>query len=135
MNLNVEPKDIIDAYSTPIVQQTSFWSKVKEKLGMDSRAFEFSARNSELYTDVGGYSYTHADVIMFFQQLNSEDYIAYIPYGPEIEPSEANQGEFLEELSEELRSFLPKNCIAMRYDLNWESHWCKQEDSTLTATG
>lgn len=35
MNLNVEPKDIIDAYSTPIVQQTSFWSKVKEKLGMD----------------------------------------------------------------------------------------------------
>lgn len=65
MNLNVEPKDIIDAYSTPIVQQTSFWSKVKEKLGMDSRAFEFSARNSELYTDVGGYSYTHADVIMF----------------------------------------------------------------------
>lgn len=65
---------------------------------------------------------------MFFQQLNSEDYIAYIPYGPEIEPSEANQGEFLEELSEELRSFLPKNCIAMRYDLNWESHWCKQED-------
>ena len=128
MNLNVEPKDIIDAYSTPIVQQTSFWSKVKEKLGMDSRAFEFSARNSELYTDVGGYSYTHADVIMFFQQLNSEDYIAYIPYGPEIEPSESNQGEFLEELSEELRSFLPKNCIAMRYDLNWESHWCKQED-------
>lgn len=35
MNLNVELKDIIDAYSTPIVQQTSFWSKVKEKLGMD----------------------------------------------------------------------------------------------------
>lgn len=35
MNLNVEPKDIIDAYSAPIVQQTSFWSKVKEKLGMD----------------------------------------------------------------------------------------------------
>ena len=38
MNLNVEPKDIIDAYSTPIVQQTSFWSKVKEKLGMDWNA-------------------------------------------------------------------------------------------------
>ena len=38
MNLYVEPKDIIDAYSTPIVQQTSFWSKVKEKLGMDWNA-------------------------------------------------------------------------------------------------
>lgn len=128
MNLNIEPKNPIDAYSTPIVQQTAFWSKVKEKLGMDSRAFEFSVRNSDIYTDVGGYSCTRADFILFRQNLNAEDYIAYIPYGPEVEPSESNQGEFLEELSEEMRSFLPKGCIAMRYDLNWESHWCKQED-------
>lgn len=128
MNLNIEPKDPVDAYSTPIVQQTAFWSRLKERLGMDSRAFEFSVRNSELYTDVGGYSYTHADFIMFLQHINAEDYIAYIPYGPEIEPSEDNQGEFLEELSEEMRSFLPKGCVAMRYDLNWESHWCKEDD-------
>lgn len=128
MNLNIEPKDPVDAYSTPIVQQTAFWSRLKERLGVDSRAFEFSVRNSELYTDVGGYSYTHADFIMFLQHINAEDYIAYIPYGPEIEPSEDNQGEFLEELSEEMRSFLPKGCVAMRYDLNWESHWCKEDD-------
>ena len=128
MNLNIEPKDPVDAYSTPIVQQTAFWSRLKERLGMDSRAFEFSVRNSELYTAVGGYSYTHADFIMFLQHINAEDYIAYIPYGPEIEPSEDNQGEFLEELSEEMRSFLPKGCVAMRYDLNWESHWCKEDD-------
>lgn len=31
---------------------------------------------------------------MFFQYLNREDYIAYLPYGPEIEPSEENQGIF-----------------------------------------
>ena len=128
MNLNIEPKDIIDAYCTPIVQQTSFWSKVKQQLGMDSRAFEFSVRNSDLYDDVGGYSYTNADFIMFFHYLNSEDYVAYFPYGPEIEPSEDNQGRFLEELSEDLRSFLPKGCIDMRYDLNWKSHWCRSED-------
>lgn len=47
--------------------------------------------------------YTQADFIMFFQYLNREDYIAYLPYGPEIEPSEENQGIFLEELSESLR--------------------------------
>ena len=29
MQLTVEPKDVSDAYSTPIVQQTSFWSRVK----------------------------------------------------------------------------------------------------------
>lgn len=128
MNIRLEPKEITDAYSTPIVQQTSFWSKVKEQLGMSSCAFDYSMRNSELYTHVGGYTYTQADFIMFFQYLNREDYIAYLPYGPEIEPSEENQGIFLEELSESLRSFLPKHCIALRYDLNWESHWCKADD-------
>lgn len=128
MNLKIEPKDIVDAYSTPIVQQTSFWSKMKEQLGLNSRAFEFSIRNSDIYNNVGGYSHTNADFIMFFQYLNKEDYMAYVPYGPEIEPSKENQGQFLEELSESLRSYLPKHCIALRYDLNWESHWCQAED-------
>lgn len=47
MNLKIKPKEIIDAYSTPIVQQTSFWSKVKERLGMNSCAFEFAVRNND----------------------------------------------------------------------------------------
>lgn len=95
---------------------------------MSSCAFDFSVRNSDFYTHVGGYARTQADFIVFFQYLNHEDYIAYLPYGPEVEPSEENQGVFLEEISESLRSFLPKHCIALRYDLNWESHWCKTDD-------
>lgn len=128
MDFKIEPKEVFDAYSTPIIQQTSFWSKVKERLGMHSCAFEYSVRNSDLYDGVGGFSRTNADFIMFYQYLNREDYVAYVPYGPEIEPSEDRQGEFLEELSEILKSYLPKNCITIRYDLNWESHWCKPED-------
>ena len=128
MNLKIEPKEICDAYGTPIVQQTSFWSRVKERLGMNSCAFDFSVRNSDIYSDVGGFSYTHADFIMYYQYLNREDYVAYIPYGPEIEPSEVHQGAFLEELSEVLKEHLPKHCIALRYDLNWESHWVREED-------
>lgn len=128
MTLEIEPKDIVDVYSTPIIQQTSFWSKVKQQQGIESEAFEFKIRNSDLYCNVGGYSCTQADLLMFFQYLNSQDYIAYLPYGPEVEPSEENQGKFLEELSESLRSYLPKNCIALRYDLNWESHWNKEDD-------
>lgn len=31
-------------------------------------------------------------------------------------------------MSESLKSYLPKNCIAIRYDLNWQSHWCKADD-------
>lgn len=128
MEIQIEPKQIIDAYSTPIVQQTSFWSKVKERLGLVSSAYEFKVRNRDIYKGVGGFSCTNADFILFFQYLNQEDYLAYVPYGPEVEPSENNQGAFLEELSEILKSYLPKNCIALRYDLNWESHWCKEED-------
>lgn len=58
MNIRLNPKEIVDTYSTPIVQQTSFWSKVKEQLGMNSCAFDFSVRNSDLYTHVGGYAQT-----------------------------------------------------------------------------
>lgn len=60
---------------------------------MHSCAFEYSVRNSDLYDGVGGFSRTNADFIMFYQYLNNED---YVPYGPEIEPSEDRQGEFLE---------------------------------------
>lgn len=128
MTLEVNPKEVMDVYTTPIIQQTAFWSRVKQRQGIDSDAFEIKVRNSELYSHVGGYSYTNTDMLLFFQYLNREDYIAYLPYGPEIEPSEENQGRFLEELSESLRSYLPKNCITLRYDLNWESHWSKEED-------
>lgn len=63
---------------------------------MHSCAFEYSVRNSDLYDGVGNFSRTNADFIMFYQHLNNEDYVAYVPYGPEIEPSEDRQGEFLE---------------------------------------
>lgn len=79
MDLKIEPKAVFDAYSTPIVQQTSFWSEVKERLGMHSCAFEYSVRNSDLYDGVGGFSRTNADFIMFYQYLNDEDYVAYVP--------------------------------------------------------
>ena len=59
-------------------------------------ALEYSVRDSDLYDGVGGFSRTNADFIMFYQYLNNEDYVAYVPYGPEIEPSEDRQGEFLE---------------------------------------
>ncbi|NCC18474.1 MAG: peptidoglycan bridge formation glycyltransferase FemA/FemB family protein [Bacteroidia bacterium] len=128
MTLSILKKEIVDLYSTPIIQQTSFWSMVKKNQGVESSAFDFNARNKDLYSNVGGYSYTQADFVMFLRYLNNKDCVAYVPYGPEVEPSEENQGSFLEELSEILRSYLPKDCIAIRYDLNWESHWSKESD-------
>lgn len=123
MHISLEKKSIIDVYDTPIIQQTSFWSQVKKKQGLKSLAFDYKVRNRDLYLNVDGYSCTQADFLMFVQELNANDCVVYVPYGPEVEPSEENQGIFLEELSESLRYYLPKGCIGIRYDLNWASHW------------
>lgn len=133
MTIDISKKEIRDIYSTSIVQQTAFWSQVKAHQGLVSKAFDFKVKNRELYTNVGGFSSTTADFLLFQRSLDSTYSMAYVPYGPEIEPSAENQGGFLEELSEILRSFLPKNCIAIRYDLNWQSHWRNDECSGESA--
>lgn len=128
MRIDVCKKEIRDINDTPIVQQTAFWSEVKTCQGLNTMAFDFKVRNRDIYTQVGGYAYTDADFLVLQQPLNSTQSIAYVPYGPEIEPSEENQGVFLEELSEIIRSYLPRECVAIRYDLNWRSHWCEDDN-------
>jgi lipid II:glycine glycyltransferase (peptidoglycan interpeptide bridge formation enzyme) len=118
-------KDIEELFQTSIVQQTSFWSEVKNRLGTRTLAVNFSSAKQRLYTQVSTDEQFEADLLVVLQPVNNEDYIAYVPYGPEIEPDEEMQGAFLEELSEVLRSHLPLNCIMIRYDLCWESYWAK----------
>lgn len=127
MDIKVIKKNCRDIYSTPIVQQTAFWSEVKTNQGLATKAFDFKVKNRDIYNGVGGYSSTYADLLLVERPLDRDNCIIYAPYGPEIEPSEENQGRFLEELSEVMRSYLPLNCIAIRYDLNWRSHWSDED--------
>ncbi|WP_316822335.1 lipid II:glycine glycyltransferase FemX [Pedobacter gandavensis] len=129
MNIAIDKKDIKEVYETSIVQQTAFWSEVKTQQGLQSKAFDFKVNNEDIFHDALTNSYTHADFLVLLQPLDSEHSIAYVPYGPEIEPNEEYQGKFLEELSENLREHLPEKCILIRYDLAWESHWAKENDS------
>ncbi|MDD4515555.1 peptidoglycan bridge formation glycyltransferase FemA/FemB family protein [Massilibacteroides sp.] len=123
MTIDVEKKEIRAVTLTPIVQQTAFWAEVKANQGIIPCAFDFKVRNDEVFVDKKKKASTNADFLILQQPLNDDYSIAYVPYGPELEPSEELQGEFLEELSETVRSFLPKNCIGVRYDLAWQSHW------------
>lgn len=118
-------KGVDGLYQTPIVQQTAFWSHVKNQLGASTVAVNFKSKRKRLFLDAASDDYIHSDVLVILQQINRHDCIAYVPYGPEIEPDEEIQGRFLEEMSESLRSFLPLNCILIRYDLCWESYWAK----------
>lgn len=125
---NVHKKEVEELYATPILQQTAFWSAVKKRLGTNSIAINFNSRKSALYGVSDDRSSLYSDVLIVLQQINRYYSVAYVPYGPELEPSDEFQGMFLEELSESLRSFLPKNCILIRYDLCWESWWAKDKD-------
>ena len=128
MLTNVCLKETEELYATPILQQTAFWSEVKTSLGANTLAVNFTSQRPDLFPKLGDQSYIKSDLLVVLQQINQNHSIAYVPYGPEIEPSDEFQGLFLEELSECLRSVLPTNCILIRYDLCWQSYWAGEKD-------
>ncbi len=131
MIYNVDKKSIRQVFPTSIVQQTAFWSEVKREQGVISAAFNFYANprffHSEASKPLENPSYIRGDILVLLQQLDREYCMAYVPYGPELEPLEEYRGPFLESLSESLRTFLPPTCIAIRYDLSWSSPWAHDE--------
>lgn len=128
MITDVHHKDPEDLYLTPIVQQTSFWHNVKKQMGVNSMALNYKAQISPAMESQKNPVKVLSDLLVVIQNIDSNNCVAYVPYGPELEPSESDQGAFLEELSESLRSHLPKGCVAIRYDLFWESFWAQEDD-------
>ena len=126
MFIEVEPKNTQYLLKTPLVQQTSFWSEVKKKQGIIPRAFDIKT-DAPLENDPSTKGNIQDDILILIRRLDNDHSIAYVPYGPLIEPREDEQGAFLEELSENLRKSLPDDCLALRYDLHWQSHWAKDE--------
>lgn len=125
MLANIYRKGTDLLFKTSIVQQTAFWSVVKGIMGVETIALNFRIARSNINTANSDNGYIESDLLVVLQHLDRNNSIAYVPYGPELEPKEELQGQFLEELSECLRSFLPSGCIMIRYDLCWESYWAK----------
>lgn len=128
MLTEVYRKDIDEVFESPIVQQTAFWSEVKKELGVQSMAFNFKGRRQDFFESDNDDGTIVSDLLVVNQAIDRHHSVAYVPYGPELEPVEGAQGPFLEELSESLRSFLPRNCISIRYDLFWQSYWAGEND-------
>jgi lipid II:glycine glycyltransferase (peptidoglycan interpeptide bridge formation enzyme) len=128
MIFNVSHKKPEELFASPIVQQTAFWHKVKQQMGVESIALNYSTNNEYVESSTTGQSNVLSDILVFIQYFDRQNSIAYIPYGPELTPLEGLEGVFLEELSECLRPYLPSSCMAIRYDLFWESLWAKDED-------
>lgn len=129
MIADITDKAIKDVYQTSIIQQTAYWSEVKTQQGKHTQAYNFKIKPEDLFSSsTASESYIVGDVLIILQYLDEHHCIAYVPYGPEIEPDPENQGYFLEQLSESLRTLLPPNCLMIRYDLSWQSIWAKEED-------
>lgn len=120
---NIHVKEVEELYKTSIVQQTSFWSIVKRKIGHNSIALNFRTESKSLSVENLNDVKVNSDLLIVIQQLSRYDSIAYVPYGPELNPDNEFKGMFLEELSECIRPFLPDNCFMIRYDLCWEVLW------------
>lgn len=125
---NICLKETEELYATHILQQTSFWSDVKNTLGIRTLAVDFTTPRTDYFPKLKEASSAESDILIILQHIDRHHTVAYVPYGPEIEPEDEFQGIFLEELSESLRSVLPKDCILIRYDLCWESYWSKEKD-------
>lgn len=124
---NIYRKEPERLFKTSIIQQTAFWSVVKGMMGVNSIAVNFKVKRDNLLIETNLVDTVESDVLVIIQHVDANHCVAYVPYGPELEPSEELQGTFLEELSECLRSYLPASCIMIRYDLCWESYWSKDE--------
>jgi lipid II:glycine glycyltransferase (peptidoglycan interpeptide bridge formation enzyme) len=128
MNCSIEKKDIYEITSTNILQQTSFWAKVKNQQGLQPNAFNFKASYDLLSPNSNPSKSLNDDLLVLLRQIDDCHCFAYVPYGPKVEPEYENYGVFLEEFSESLRPLLPSNCILVRYDLPWENQWSTDED-------
>jgi lipid II:glycine glycyltransferase (peptidoglycan interpeptide bridge formation enzyme) len=129
MQLRLEPEDIEALQENRIIQQTGFWAEVKRKQGARPIAFHFETSEDLLDPSGQDHRLISNDLLVLVRRIDEQHTMAYVPYGPKEEPSTENQGLFLEELSEVLRSHLPSDCIFIRYDLPWESQWSKEEDN------
>ncbi|WP_320130191.1 peptidoglycan bridge formation glycyltransferase FemA/FemB family protein [uncultured Sphaerochaeta sp.] len=122
MNLTLQEKPPSFLYETPLLHQSSFWSQVKRNQGFKPLAYDIKARSSDIL-GLPGSSFILDDILILLSPISCEHSIAYVPYGPVLSPLESQMGSFLEELSEQLRDRLPRNCVLLRYDLPWKRPW------------
>ncbi|WP_258105661.1 peptidoglycan bridge formation glycyltransferase FemA/FemB family protein [Marinoscillum sp. MHG1-6] len=128
MICRLEEKGIEEFTPTSILPQTPFWGRVKNHQGFIPQGFELSISKDLLYVQNNTDHQLKEDLLVLIKYLDQDECYAYVPYGPKLEPDFENHGLFLEELSECIRPFLPKNCLFVRYDLMWQNQWSKEEE-------
>lgn len=128
MTCELERKDTNDFNTTNILPQTPFWGRVKRDQGFIPVGFELTISKDLLSPEDNSLDRKGEDLLILIKYIDNNTCFAYVPYGPKLEPAFENQGLFLEQLSESIKSKLPLNCIFVRYDLTWENQWSAEDD-------
>ena len=128
MICTLEKKEIEEFKTTNILPQTPFWGRVKQNQGFIPQGYELTISTDLLYSTANSLEKKDEDLLILIKYVDHNTCFAYVPYGPKLEPAFENQGLFLEQLSESIRSFLPSDCIFIRYDLPWENQWAAEDE-------
>ncbi|HRR39091.1 MAG TPA: peptidoglycan bridge formation glycyltransferase FemA/FemB family protein, partial [Rectinema sp.] len=117
MDVQLSPKPATKLIATRLLQQTTFWSKVKSRLG-------WSALACDMKVD----GIPSGDLLLLRREVSPGVNIAYAPFGPELLPDNDQRGLYLSVLSSELKELLDPSCMFIRWDLPWESPYSEDED-------
>ena len=130
MKLDINPKETEAIRPGPILPQTAYWARLKEKHGYKTIAFDIKSGLPERnLTKWKSHHQLFDDLLVVIRRISPYKSIAYVPYGPTTEPRDDLRGPLLEALSETIRPFLPDDCIMIRYDLPWQSPWMEDENT------
>jgi len=117
VDVQVLPKPATRLIATRLLQQTTFWSKIKSRLG-------WSALACDMKVD----GIPSGDLLLLRREVSPGVNIAYAPFGPELLPDNDQRGLYLSVLSSELKELLGPSCMFVRWDLPWESPYSEDED-------
>ncbi|MFA5514455.1 MAG: peptidoglycan bridge formation glycyltransferase FemA/FemB family protein [Sphaerochaetaceae bacterium] len=105
----VEPAAIDRLSTFESTFQSPFWAKVKEFVGWTHLFFSLKEGEDERL------------LLVLVKKLPFNVFIAYVPYGPPLFFEEDFLNEYLDFVSTEIRKYLPKTTLFIRYDLPWGS--------------
>lgn len=119
--MRVYPVSLAETARNRSVFQSPLWGRFKRYRGHPVASFRVE------YKGIG------TPLLIVYRPFAEGTYSAYIPYGPEADVAESEQGPFLEELAETVRPHLPEECSFVRFDLPWANPF--QEEDRFDENG